>query len=464
MALIDSLTQSLSLTEAQGVVTVRTQDITGNTLSILISIGAPASPSQPHEPAGLAPAPAGPAASTAGIATGTATGAAYSAAPAASTAVAASTLIAVFSASSAPSNRSMPPAATSSASGTASLIGPLTTTFTAPQSCTVVGPGGFQAQACSASNFIDASACWPPAAGGVATPEQPFGGWGYYSPGLVCPAGYATACSNSVVGGLSVAPTGSLTGAAQFQFQFPPSIPGERAVGCCPTGFSCSVNDGTWQTCFLEASSTSFLTGSCSGNVLAGLNYATLGGGKCNATAGAALPAQLSAIGCRRHGNSGSFDGWILIEFGSFDRRDRCHCNGDSDSGTGLACGACFPVLAAAAAATSGAVRAWYRAGGSKHTTRHCKEKLTKGAGYCARSWSAATWAGKGHDRRAQSILRMRGQTVEFLRLPAAGRLAREYGVYEYLYRCSRRGEESKYLCESSSWIACVRACLDLAI
>ena len=47
-------------------------------------------------------------------------------------------------------------------------------------------------------------------------------GWGFYSPGIQCPSGYATSCvaTEGVVGG--------------FNFQFG-LLPSETAIGCCPT-------------------------------------------------------------------------------------------------------------------------------------------------------------------------------------------------------------------------------------
>lgn len=51
---------------------------------------------------------------------------------------------------------------------------------------------------------------------------MPFRGWGFYSPGLVCPHGYTSAC------------TATAGGDAQWPVQFE-MLEGETAVGCCPT-------------------------------------------------------------------------------------------------------------------------------------------------------------------------------------------------------------------------------------
>jgi hypothetical protein len=117
------------------------------------------------------------------------------------------------------------------------VLAPLTTAFTAPGACNVFAPfggvagfGGWQGQNCHAGSAVDAATCWPPAL--VPVPQQPFDGWGFYSPGIECPAGYETAC------GAALAADGSpltVTAAeAPFSFQHPLAA-GETAGGCCPT-------------------------------------------------------------------------------------------------------------------------------------------------------------------------------------------------------------------------------------
>ena len=123
------------------------------------------------------------------------------------------------------------------------IIGPLTTTFTPAPACTVVAEecstcnAAWQAQTCfssasgSSTNFgvQDGAECWPPGSGSVTTPIPPFLGWGFYSPGLICPAGSTSACS-ATAGGASGWPV-------QFSM-----VPGETAVGCCPR-YELSVKD-----------------------------------------------------------------------------------------------------------------------------------------------------------------------------------------------------------------------------
>jgi hypothetical protein len=74
----------------------------------------------------------------------------------------------------------------------------------------------------------DATACWPPATTGPPTARSSlrdwnFGGWGFYSPGLVCPGGYTSACS-------AIA---NQTAALGWDVEYS-MLAGETAVGCCP--------------------------------------------------------------------------------------------------------------------------------------------------------------------------------------------------------------------------------------
>ena len=141
------------------------------------------------------------------------------------------------------------------------VLGPLTTTFSRPSSCTtlfgwnhgadlgmlVAGTSASQAQSCVSSIATtavpivlgDDVACWPPA---TVAPPAPTGtgssvmyrslnGWGFYSPGLVCPIGYTTACTQILFNDGSES---TFTQGVGFAFQFTPLI-GETAVGCCPS-------------------------------------------------------------------------------------------------------------------------------------------------------------------------------------------------------------------------------------
>lgn len=71
------------------------------------------------------------------------------------------------------------------------------------------------------AHIEDDPSCWPPRTTGVPDQTWPVGGWGFYSPGLECPAGYTSACQ-AVHGGKS-----------DWEIQFT-LRPQETAVGCCP--------------------------------------------------------------------------------------------------------------------------------------------------------------------------------------------------------------------------------------
>lgn len=114
------------------------------------------------------------------------------------------------------------------------ILGPLTTTFTQPPSCTLAVAGqddddlaGFLAHACEVAQDnsfgLDDASCWPGTSSGAATPSASFQGWGFYSPGTICPTGYASACSA----------TGGASGSSDWPVQFR-MLQGETAVGCCP--------------------------------------------------------------------------------------------------------------------------------------------------------------------------------------------------------------------------------------
>lgn len=117
-------------------------------------------------------------------------------------------------------------------------LGPLTSVFIPPPECTVavgqtgggllglgllggdLGDVAQLGQACDGGKPVDAKSCRPPAADGVIAPT-PLGAWGFYSPGLECPAGHAAACT-ATAGGKADWPV-------QFKLQ-----DGETAIGCCP--------------------------------------------------------------------------------------------------------------------------------------------------------------------------------------------------------------------------------------
>lgn len=116
------------------------------------------------------------------------------------------------------------------------ILGPLTTTATLPATCTLpvaqclTCDQAWRAQTCYASaeasstayGVQDNSDCWPETTSFVAQPTLPLSGWGFYSPGIMCPSGMYSACS-ATAGGSSGWPV-------QFGM-----LAGETAVGCCPT-------------------------------------------------------------------------------------------------------------------------------------------------------------------------------------------------------------------------------------
>lgn len=112
-------------------------------------------------------------------------------------------------------------------------LGPLTTTWSIPDDCTVNMrlcdrcQNCFQGQKCvtadddeSKSSLEDNMDCWPPHTGEIRS-TYPFNGLGFYSPGLACPTGYTSACT---------AVYGERAG-WQIQFNL---VEGETAIGCCP--------------------------------------------------------------------------------------------------------------------------------------------------------------------------------------------------------------------------------------
>lgn len=142
------------------------------------------------------------------------------------------------------------------------ILGPLTDVFNRPSSCSVIlsVPGssrGWQAQLCTkngrAGDIGNDISCWPPRTTGAPTPTFPLYGWGAYSPGLSCPAGYTRACS---------ATAGD---AREFSFQFTLETL-ETAAGCCPFGYDCYLSPWSSsfvQTCSSQPLSGSFVAGTC---------------------------------------------------------------------------------------------------------------------------------------------------------------------------------------------------------
>ncbi len=112
-------------------------------------------------------------------------------------------------------------------------LGPLTTAFSYPPSCTVNVQQctscdlGWQGQTCGSHGFNtqgveDNIDCWPPRDNANISTGVAFNGLGFYSPGISCPGGYQTARQA----------TGSVSGGFTAQFSL---LRSETAVGCCPT-------------------------------------------------------------------------------------------------------------------------------------------------------------------------------------------------------------------------------------
>ncbi|KAK0715469.1 hypothetical protein B0H67DRAFT_463254, partial [Lasiosphaeris hirsuta] len=147
------------------------------------------------------------------------------------------------------------------------ILGPLTTTFTPPAPCSgAVGlcstcDVAWYGQLCGPTGAADATSCWPATSRGAQAARPPIFGWGFYSPGYICPAGFTSACS---------ATAGSL---ADWVPQFIMSA-GETAVGCCPTGFACANING--QTCLAVASSVTVGTVTCDSGSSDGFAWATI--------------------------------------------------------------------------------------------------------------------------------------------------------------------------------------------
>ena len=120
-----------------------------------------------------------------------------------------------------------------------SSLGPLTTTFTPPQECTIWGAIGtssslyglWNGEGCVSSSILDTSTCWPAIASSVSVPRGAANGRGFYSPGLACPSGHTAACTAAQLP--NGVPSPILSGNS-FDFQFPLE-PGETAIGCCPS-------------------------------------------------------------------------------------------------------------------------------------------------------------------------------------------------------------------------------------
>ncbi|PQK15722.1 hypothetical protein BB8028_0006g00440 [Beauveria bassiana] len=139
------------------------------------------------------------------------------------------------------------------------LLGPLTTTWTAPATCSLlfaypdrVGHMiAYRGERCDATaGARDGANCWPPRREGIPDKSSAMLGWGFYSPGLVCPDGYTTAC------------TAIFGQRADWVTQFP-LVAGETAVGCCPTGYECTNWNQFGNTCYATPKEMTVTTAVC---------------------------------------------------------------------------------------------------------------------------------------------------------------------------------------------------------
>ncbi|KAF2795803.1 hypothetical protein K505DRAFT_239153, partial [Melanomma pulvis-pyrius CBS 109.77] len=146
-----------------------------------------------------------------------------------------------------PTNRPIP-------TQTRSNLGPLMTTFVPPPHCSRAAlacatcSSARQAQLCktqlNGQKSEDDIECWPTATAVPSrAPMAPLGGLGFYSPGILCPTGYSTACAIS--SDANPAQATALTRGGNFQF---PILAGETGIGCCPDGYQCNRVAGQ-QTC-----------------------------------------------------------------------------------------------------------------------------------------------------------------------------------------------------------------------
>ncbi|KAL2125813.1 hypothetical protein VTI74DRAFT_2626 [Chaetomium olivicolor] len=147
------------------------------------------------------------------------------------------------------------------------ILGPLTTTFTPPAPCTIaVGQCStcnvaWWGQTCAPTTVQDNPSCWPTTTKGAPAASSALFGWGFYSPGLECPAGYTSAC------------TAIADKTSQWKVQYQMEAE-ETFVGCCPTGFSCDNQNG--QTCNMAVRSTTIPTVSCQDGSSNNFGFTTL--------------------------------------------------------------------------------------------------------------------------------------------------------------------------------------------
>ena len=111
------------------------------------------------------------------------------------------------------------------------LLGPLTTTFTPPTDCTTIVLGKVPYD-CNYESGIDltvATSCLPPALVQQDESNQ------YFSPGLVCPEGWSTACLGGAAAGPLTRSDDFKPGLnASYSFRVSPGA-AQSIAGCCPS-------------------------------------------------------------------------------------------------------------------------------------------------------------------------------------------------------------------------------------
>ncbi|KAF2230645.1 hypothetical protein EV356DRAFT_519520 [Viridothelium virens] len=130
----------------------------------------------------------------------------------------------------------------------APVLGPLTTTFTPPSSCSntyvfIANPSSayfdeapssyFQAASCFNAYPMDDPSCAPSSLPSVLATADGWFGYSKYSPGLYCPAGHTTACLSARFSNGTESPAPK---EMQFSIVNPP-VAGETAASCCPSCF-----------------------------------------------------------------------------------------------------------------------------------------------------------------------------------------------------------------------------------
>ncbi|KAK4223014.1 hypothetical protein QBC38DRAFT_400463 [Podospora fimiseda] len=163
----------------------------------------------------------------------------------------------------------LPPAPFHTLNADRTILGPLTTVFEPPASCSVAHPWcsdcplAWVAQTCAGMTVQDNPSCWPETATWARSGGAFMFGWGFYSPGVVCPAGHTAACQ---------ATAGGKSDWKSFQYKMESE---EVFVGCCPTGYKCHNENG--QTCISEAGpGKSFATVFCEDNTSNNFGYKTI--------------------------------------------------------------------------------------------------------------------------------------------------------------------------------------------